>query len=99
MRYKVRAAAERDLDDAATWYRDNAIDPRVPVRFLLEVRATFDRVAESPDSFPAVLGDIRRCRVLAFPSYSVFYRVVGERVVITAVFHGRRRPLVWKERR
>jgi plasmid stabilization system protein ParE len=99
VKYKVRAAAARDLDDAADWYREQAIDPRVAIRFLLEVRATFETIAESPDSFPQVHRDVRRCRVLAFPAYSVFYRIVAEVVVITSVFHGRRRPLVWKSRR
>ncbi len=56
-------------------------------------------IAESPNAFPEVHGDIRRSRVLSFPAYSVFYRVVREVVVITAVFHGRRRPRVWKQRR
>jgi plasmid stabilization system protein ParE len=99
VKYRVRAAAERDLDEAATWYGDNSVDPRVPVRFLLAIRAAFEAIVESPLAFPEVQGEIRRCRVLAFPSYSVFYRVLGDVIVITAVFHGRRRPLVWKRRR
>ena len=51
MKYKIRAAAERDLDEAASWYRENAIDPRISLRFLLEVRATFELIAESPGAF------------------------------------------------
>lgn len=99
MKYKVRAAAERDLDDAATWFRQNSIDPRVAVRFLLTIRGAFEAIAESPHAFAEVHGDIRRYRVLAFPAYSVFYRVLGDEAVITAVFHGRRRPESWKQRR
>ncbi|MGA3125039.1 MAG: type II toxin-antitoxin system RelE/ParE family toxin [Polyangiaceae bacterium] len=99
MNHKIRAAAERDLEEAARWYSENAADPRVAVRFLLEVRAVFEALAESPGAFPEVHRDIRRCRVLAFPAYSVFYRVLHGAVVITAVFHGRRRPLDWKQRR
>jgi len=45
VKYKIRAAAERDLDEAASWYRENATDPRTPLRFLLEVRATFELIA------------------------------------------------------
>ncbi len=99
MKYKIRAAAERDMAEAAEWFRENALDARIAVRFLLEVRAAFETIAESPDAFPEVHGDIRRCRVLGFPAYSVFYRVLRDMVVITAVFHGRRQPLVWKQRR
>jgi hypothetical protein len=34
------AAAERDIDEAADWYREHALDPLVAVRFLLEIRAS-----------------------------------------------------------
>ena len=93
MKYRVRAAAERDLDDAATWFRQNSIDPRVAVRFLLAIRGAFETLAESPRAFAEVHGDIRRYRVRAFPAYSIFYRVLDGIVVITAVFHGRSRRL------
>jgi plasmid stabilization system protein ParE len=98
LKYEIRAAAARDLDEAASFYREHALDPRVPIRFLLEVRAVFETIAETPYAFPEVHGDVRRCRVLAFPAYSVFYRVRHDVVIITAVFHGRRRPLTSKSR-
>jgi hypothetical protein len=63
----VRAAAERDLNDAATWFREHSIDPRVPARFLLEVRAVFETIVEAPHTYVTVHRDIRRCRVFAFP--------------------------------
>jgi plasmid stabilization system protein ParE len=78
LKLQIRAAAARDLDEAATWYGEHAIDPRVPIRFLLEVRAVFETIAETPHAFPEVHRDVRRCRVLAFPAYSVFYRVVDD---------------------
>jgi plasmid stabilization system protein ParE len=99
VKVKIRAAAERDMDEAASWYGKAAVDPRTPLRFLLELRAVFETIAESPLAFPEVHRDVRRCRVLAFPAYSVFYRIVGDMVVVTAVFHGRRRPSLWKRRR
>jgi len=99
LKYEIRAAAERDIDEAASWYSENAVDPRVAVRFLLEIRAAFETIADAPYVFPEVHRDTRRCRVLAFPAYSVLYRVLEDIVVITAVFHGRRHPLVWKQRR
>jgi len=98
VKYRLRAAAARDLDDAAEWYRTNSLDHRVALRFLLEVRAAFETIADAPLAFPEVHGNIRRCPVHAFPAYSIFYRVVDEVVVITAVFHGRRRPSLWKHR-
>jgi plasmid stabilization system protein ParE len=98
VKYEIRAGAARDLDEAATRYRENARDERLPVRFLLEVRAAFEAIVEAPLACPVVHGDIRRYRVLTFPTYSVFYRVLADVVVITAVFHGRRHPEAWKHR-
>jgi hypothetical protein len=63
VKYKTRAAAERDLDEAASWYRESATDPRTPLRFLLEVRATFELIAESPGVFAEIHGNIRPCPV------------------------------------
>ena len=60
MKYEVRASAARDLDEAATWYGEHAIDPRVPIHFLLEVRAAFELIAETPYAFPEVHRDVRR---------------------------------------
>jgi plasmid stabilization system protein ParE len=57
---KIRASAERDLDEAASWYRENATDPRTPLRFPLEVRATFELIAESPGVFAEIHGGIPR---------------------------------------
>jgi plasmid stabilization system protein ParE len=54
VKYKIRAAAERDLDEAASWYGEHAADPRTPVRFLLEVRASFELIAESPGAFAEI---------------------------------------------
>jgi hypothetical protein len=43
VKYEIRAAAERDMDEAASWYAGAALDPRVPIRFLLELRTVFLR--------------------------------------------------------
>jgi toxin ParE1/3/4 len=99
VKYRLRAAAARDLDDAAEWYRTNALDHRVALRFLLEVRAALETIADAPLAFPEVHGNVRRCPVHAFPAYSIFYRVVEGVVIVTAVFHGRRRPSLRKSRR
>jgi ParE toxin of type II toxin-antitoxin system, parDE len=63
LNYAIRAGAERDIDEAADWYLKHALDPLVAVRFLLEIRAVFEMIAESPLAFPEVHRDVRRCRV------------------------------------
>jgi plasmid stabilization system protein ParE len=99
VKLKIAPAAARDLDEAADWYRRTALDPRVAVRFLLSIHAAFESLVASPHTFPEVRPGVRRCRVLAFPAYSVFFRVAGEEVIVVAVFHGKRQPEVLKKRR
>jgi plasmid stabilization system protein ParE len=99
VKYEIRASAARDIDRAAGWYGEHSTDPRMAVRFLLELRGVFEMIVAAPEGYPIVHRDVRRCRMLAFPAYSVFYRVLPHAVVITAVFHGRRRDLGWKHRR
>lgn len=50
-----------------------------------------------PESYAVVYRDIRRAVMQRFP-YAVYYRVVSSRVIITAIFHGRRDPKSWQVR-
>jgi plasmid stabilization system protein ParE len=58
------------------------------VVFRPAARAEFDGAA---------LGEIRCVRARRFP-YSVFYRVEGDQIVVLAVFHARRDPIIWQVR-
>ncbi|MFS0513618.1 hypothetical protein ACEYW6_02690 [Nostoc sp. UIC 10607] len=50
-----------------------------------------------PESYVIVYADIRRAVVRRFP-YAVYYRIVSSRVIVTAIFHGRRDPKSWQTR-
>ena len=54
-------------------------------------------IASNPLAFPAVHGETRRAVVRRFP-YGVYFRVIGDDVVVTAVMHGRRLPRRWQSR-
>jgi plasmid stabilization system protein ParE len=45
-----------------------------------------------------VRADIRRVVARRFP-YAVYYRRREDRIVVLAVFHGRRHPRIWQARR
>ncbi len=70
-------------------------------RFDAELRATFDRIDASPQSFPRISRIkrpvVRRAKVLKFPYMVVFYVHKGEPVIV-AVEHSKRGPLYWSER-
>ncbi|WP_325034676.1 type II toxin-antitoxin system RelE/ParE family toxin [Nostoc sp. 'Lobaria pulmonaria (5183) cyanobiont'] len=54
-----------------------------------------NRISQMPESYVIVYGDIRRAIVQRFP-YAVYYRIVSSRVIVTAIFHGRRDPKSWQ---
>lgn len=95
-RLVLRAQAEADLDHAYGWYereREGLGD-----EFLQEVRATLATVLRLPESCPQVHRHTRRALVHRFP-YGLYYRIIGETVVLVACFHTRRDPAGWKRRR
>ena len=65
MKVTPRPEAEADLGDAAGWYE--ARREGLGSRFLDEVRQVIDLIAENPDRYPRVHGEIRRALIRRFP--------------------------------
>jgi plasmid stabilization system protein ParE len=97
MTYKVvfRRASQREFGDAALWYEERRIG--LGSEFRAEIERAIESVAQNPARFPIMHRDIRCIRARRFP-YSVFFRVEATRVVVLAVFHVRRDPLIWRGR-
>ena len=53
--------------------------------------------AAAPQRYPIVFGDVRRAVARRFP-FSIFFRVRKDKLIVLAVFHGRRNPAVWLRR-
>ena len=94
-RVVFRRAAEQELDAAVVWYDHQRRG--LGEEFLVEVTATLDRVAEHLLLYPIVLEGVRRAVRRRFP-YAVYFRERDDLLVVLAVFHGRRNPLVWRRR-
>ena len=91
-----RAAARREVVEAVAWYE--AQRPGLGAEFLNEVERCIASVADRPELYAIVHGEIRRVVTRRFP-YSLYYRVRQDRIVVLAVFHGRRQPRIWQARR
>jgi plasmid stabilization system protein ParE len=91
----LRRAARREFDDAALWYEERRVG--LGAEFVAEIERALGLVAENPARFPIMHRDIRCVRARRFP-YSVFFRVEATRVVVLAVFHARRDPIIWRGR-
>ncbi|MCI0339567.1 MAG: type II toxin-antitoxin system RelE/ParE family toxin [Planctomycetales bacterium] len=72
--------------------------PGLGRELLLSVDSAVAQLRRNPRAFRIVHKDVRRVLVRRFP-YGVFYFTEGERIVVLAVFHGRRDPRVVRRRR
>ena len=90
-----RRAARAEFDGAAMWYEERQLG--LGMQFTAEIGRAVELAARNPRRFPIKHADIRCVQVRRFP-YSVFYRVEGQRIVVLAVFHVRRDPLIWQAR-
>ena len=96
MNLVVRPAAATDLEEAFLWYEGQRVG--LGGEFLDAVTQVFESVLETPRRYQVVHRDSRRAHVRRFP-YSVFYRIVGEDLLVLACFHGSRNPRRWEGRR
>jgi plasmid stabilization system protein ParE len=88
-------AARAEFIEAAAWYETQRAD--LGVAFIAEIERCVALVAEQPQIYAVLHKDIRRVTAERFP-YSVYFRAEAQRIVILAVFHGRRDPTVWQRR-
>ena len=91
-----RPVAQAEFDAAAAWYEGQR--PGLGTDFVAEVQQVLDTIANQPDRYPVVSGDVREAPVSQFP-YCVYYRVKPDRVVVVAVFHTSRDPSIWQGRK
>jgi plasmid stabilization system protein ParE len=96
MTYRLVAAARRDIADAIDHY-DRAASG-LGLKFLDELERAILRIVRQPNAWTRVSENHRRARLRRFP-YGIIYSVVNDEIVISAVFHSRRRPEGWKDRK
>jgi plasmid stabilization system protein ParE len=95
LRVVFRTAARQEFVEASQWYE--ARRRGLGGEFVAEVDHALSLAAEDPLRFPRMHDDIRCVRVRRFP-YSLFFLAEPNRIVVLAVFHARRDPLVWQRR-
>jgi len=94
-RCQLRIEAEVDLFEAALWYETER--EGLGFDFDGEINATLDRIAERPQQFPVVGGNIRRAIVDRFP-YGIFFIEHEEALVVIGILHLHRDPETWRQR-
>lgn len=66
-------------------------------RFVGSVEAALDSVLESPTTWPALKGDVRRRLTRVFP-YAVLYSIESDHVLVIAIMHCHQNPGYWQSR-
>ena len=56
-----------------------------------------ERISRTPEMYRVVYHDIRRALTRRFP-YAVYYRIVGNDVVVLGILHTHRDPREWQSR-
>ena len=87
--------AEQEMLEAALYYQSQAT--RLGINFLYAVERAAKSIAESPNTWPILEGELRRRLIKRFP-FGILYRVESKKIVVIAVADLRRKPGYWKER-
>lgn len=82
----VRPEAEQDLASARDWYDGKS--GGLGGEFLDAIAAAMRELERNPEMPRLYFRNFRRLLLRRFP-YKIFYQVIGERVVIFRVLHGR----------
>jgi len=90
-----RRAARAEFIEAAAWYEKQR--PNLGAEFVAEVERCVALAAEQPQLYAVVENNVRRVTARRFP-FSIYFRAEARRIVVLAVFHGRRDPEIWKDR-
>lgn len=85
--YRPEAAA--DIVEATSWYDRQR--PGLGEKFLTEVNNTARHIASQPMLYQIIRRDTRRALVKRFP-YGLYFRLLGDTVVVVACFHTSRNP-------
>ena len=91
-RLSILPRAAADIDEQALYIAQDSVE--AAIRFDLAVLATLKQIQKNPylGSLCELefLPDLRRRGVRGFVSHLIFYRIVGERVIIVRILHGAR---------
>ena len=89
MKVVLTQLAEKELEDAATWYSSRA--PGMGSAFIVAVGLTLRRVRNYPNAAPPDKHGIRCALVSGFP-YGIRYHLEGDLATVLAISHTHRKP-------
>jgi toxin ParE1/3/4 len=92
----VRPDAEREANEAYDWYEER--EPGLGGKFRNAIKRGIDSISTNPLRYPVVFGTrVRHAVIRDFP-FRIIFSIEGESLVILAIFHDSRNPMMWHDR-
>ena len=88
--FVLRRVAEAEFDDSIAYYENER--EGLGREFRTTIGQYFQRIADHPEWFPKVRGEVRRAVILRRFPFVIHFLVEAERIVILSVFHTSRKP-------
>jgi plasmid stabilization system protein ParE len=88
-------AVQDEIEEAYRWYEQHQTG--LGQEFLRALDEVFNRLRQTPGAHQLIYKNVRRALPRRFP-YSVFYRILADRVEVIAVQHSRRDRARWQSR-
>ena len=96
MRVSLLPLAQTELDEAFSWYEEQAIG--LGYDFLDEFDQSVRLIASFPELFERIHEGVRRCLINRFP-FGIIYGIDAEKIVVIAVAHLKRKPKYWLKKK
>lgn len=90
------AGARFDFDEAWTWYANES--ELAAERFSESIDNALKRIAQNATVFRFLDAKHQDCPLKRFP-FRIVFRDLGDRIVVVAIAHAKRRPGYWRRRR
>jgi plasmid stabilization system protein ParE len=84
-----------DVEEAFQWYESQR--PGLGAAFRHAVDIAVAAVESNPEAYAVIHRNTRRVLLPKFP-YGLFYRVLGDALVVVACIHAKRHPRIWRKR-
>ena len=96
MRVKFTRLAASEAREARAYYEQK--QEELGARFSSELRSALARIKRLPMAWPECEPNVRRTLLNRFP-YHLHYTIEDDAVVVLGIYHARRAPIAWRERR
>jgi plasmid stabilization system protein ParE len=90
-----RRIARQEMDESIAWFESERRG--AGTEFACEIENLLPRIADTPEQFSKVRGDVRRAVLRRFP-YTIHFLVESNRIVVLAIFHAKRNPIRLEDR-